>query len=246
MDNYESQILKECIDEIKNLSHEQSKLVFKYFLKIYIRCIMNFGKDHKITKEVIKLWKSMVKIRKEEKNINSFILKNSKIINFTPATSFLDLLEHINSETVENYYKYLEDIETACDLKNEIYAKHRKKDFKTLIETDEYRLIATSMTIGVEDIKKFLNYPEEFWEYIKDKITYVDYNPSDWNEQNMDFNIVLPHVIDYLTVKTCITQLGLAYSLFMLKTKEKGEKLIPDEEQINQFILKKYNKRKKD
>ena len=75
MDNYESRILKECIDEIKNLSHEQSKLVFKYFLKIYIRCIMNFGKDHKITKEVIKLWKSMVKIRKEEKKYKFIYIK---------------------------------------------------------------------------------------------------------------------------------------------------------------------------
>ena len=249
MDANEIRILKEYLKEIKHLNKEQIKLVVKYFFIVHLKCIIGFGIQHKITKESIILLKEIKKIMKEEQNILRFLKKNSKIIDCEATNLFLNLIENINDETVNYFYECLEDLEQASELKNELYSKHKKRKFKTLIETDLYQILAASLTLNIDDVKNILEYSDDFWEWSKDKIKYNTNDKIikisfDFDGNLKEAAITLRKIVDYETLNSCIIQIELLYCIYKTSKKEYDVSNIKvlEHEEIKKYILSKYKK----
>ncbi len=254
MDTHEIRILKEYLKEKKNLNREQFRLIYRYFIKVYLKCLITFGIQHKITKESIELFKSMQSVMNEEREILKFIKKNSVIIDCEAVDSYLDLLEKLNEVTVKYFYDCLEDLESASELKNELYSKHKTKNFKSLIETDEYRLYAASLILSFDDVKNLLGYSDEFWQWAGEKVNFNIGDSSlgmkeikiffDTDDNLKKINLALPKIVDYDTLNSCIIQIELAYCVF--ETCKNGCNIsdvrVLEEEKINQYILEKYKK----
>lgn len=260
MNKNEKNIMIECIREVKNQNFGQSWLLFKYFIETYLMSLIIFGSENEITKDCLNLWIEYKKIEKEEQKIHKFLVKYSEKIDVDKCYELLDLLETLNGQTIIYYLNALSDIETACDTRNEIYAKHFKRKFKTLIETEKYQLEAAGLTITPSEIKKFLNYPEDFWKFVKTKITYIDSTKEgnelfystlmkfDADERLIDIKVLIPYIIDLKTALVNIHELKHAYDLYQLIGKKVDENNpIYEESAIqkelefqNQYVLKKF------
>ena len=260
MEKTDKKVIKECIKELRSANREQTRLMFNIFMDSFLPSLIIFG-NNEITQDAYNIWKQIIKIKKEETRIHSFLLKNAKDINFNKCLELFDLLEEINDQTIMFYINAFDDIKSACETKNELYAKHRKKDFQTLIETDEYKIISAGLTIKMEDIKEFLNFGEDFWNYIKSKIKYIEATKEneffyctlmkfDNNNHLIDLKVIIPHITDLKTALVNIHELKHAYDLYQLLEKEvdennpiyeqdAGEK---EKEFKTQYVLKRFNR----
>lgn len=101
-----------------------------------------------------------------------------------------------------------------------------KKDFDTLIETDEYRKKLCSLTLSMEDIKSFLDYKQEFWKYIETRLIFIDSHfeeDKDFYGVNiklddyrclMDMKVMVPTIINLETALVNVHEFHYAYQLF--------------------------------
>lgn len=253
MDKKEKNILKKTLIEISYETTLQQRDILKRFIEIYIKSFIIFGISSETTKETIKIYKELKEIQQREYEIHKFLIKNSKKINILATSELLEQLEELNEKTIIYYYEALDDILTACDLKNETYIKHKNKDFKTLNETNTYKIIAASLLITFTDIKQILGFEEEFWKYVEQRIIFKNSNINtkytidielDENNNTKDFTLILPSTVDIYSVKKCIELLQYAYILYKYIGREiDDEKIenIQEEEKINEYILKKFN-----
>lgn len=81
--------------------------------------------------------------------------------------------------------------------------------------------------MNIEIVKEFLDFPLEFWEYIKKRIIYVDskiegneifYNTFmkfDNESRLIDIKVMIPYIIDIKTACVNIHELKHAYDLFL-------------------------------
>lgn len=253
MDKIEKKFLKETLKEIRYKTLLQQRDILKYFLESYVRSILIFGTSNEVTKETIRIYKELKEIQEKEYEIHEFLKRNALKIDEIATAELLNHLDELNDKTIIYYYEALDDILTACDLKNEIYAKHKEKDFKTLNETNTYKIAAASLLIAYEDLKQMLEFEEEFWKYIEQRIIFRNSNINtkftidiklDENNNTKDFTLVLPSIIDIFSVKKCIELISYAYVLYTYIGREIDDEeilSIPNEEKINEYILKKFN-----
>ena len=253
-------VIKECIKELKSENKEQIWLMLKTFIDAYISSLIIFGNNY-ITQDAYNIWKQIKQITQEEARIHRFLLKNVKDIDFNKCIELFDLLEDINTQTIIYYLNAFDDIKSACETKNELYAKHRKKNFQTLVETDEYKIISAGLTIKIEDIKNFLNFNEDFWKYIKPRIKYIEGTKEneffyctlmkfDKNNHLIDLKVIIPHIVDLKTALVNIHELKHAYDLYQLLEKEVDENnpiyeqaaAEKENEFKTQYVLKRFNR----
>lgn len=227
MTKFEKKELKYEINELKKLNVEQNILIFKYLIEAHINALLTFGISNKVTKETIDLFKKYRKIIRREDNIYDYLLKNYKLIDINESIELLDLLDELNSKTVEYFYSIFDDILDACLSGEEIRAKHNKKNFDTLDETDEYEYLTKGLTINYDDIKQYLNYPNEFWNYVKNKTIILDSHQYEAeyfykvltkfeDEKLKDIKIIIPNIINNNTANIVLYELKCAYYLYNL------------------------------
>ena len=247
---------KYLIKKLKMIKYEsilQQKDVLIYFIQIYIRCLLKFGISNEVTKETIRIYKELKEIQEKEYEISEFIKKNALDIDEIATNDLIRQLDELKSKTIIYYYTAFEDILTACDLKNDISAKHKEKDFETLNETNAYKLFAASLLLEFKDIKQLLGFEEEFWKYIEHRIVFRNSNTNskftidiklDENNNTKDFTLILPRIVDIFSLKKCIELISYAYVLYKNIGKEIDDEEIlniPEEEKINEYILTKFN-----
>ena len=256
MNKEEYKELKKEIREIKLLNIEQKMKMFKYFFTTFFYSTIIYGYNDFITKDTIDIWKKFKQNMLEEKKLYNYILINNEKIELESAYNFMEILDFVNERTIKYFINSLEDIEDSCEMKVRWRAEHRKKNFYTLSETDDYKLQAVGMTFNFEDIKKFLDYPEEFWKYVDKKIMYVD-KPTekssfysvltrfDEKDRLIDIRVIVPRVIDLFTSLVNVHEFKHAYDLYQ----KLGEEITNEEiyeksakEKENEFI-KKYVKK---
>ena len=163
MNSLEKKMIKEYINDIKGLNIEEKLLMFKYYLEAYIKSIITFGISHKVTVDTKMMWNNYLIIMDEEQKIFRFM-------EYDETAKYISLLDDTNSLTVKYYYNVFDDILDACDTSDSFRAEHSKKEFNTLIDTDEYRQEVVGLTIKLEDIMKFLDYPQEYWNYVNENV----------------------------------------------------------------------------
>lgn len=116
-----------------------------------------------------------------------------------------------------------------------------------------------SKMIRFKDIVKFLNYPDEFWEYIKPRIRRVEpldeknrffYKTLlkfDKDDNLIDIKVIVPRVVDEHTACVNIHELKHAYDMYLLLNNPVNEKEPKYEEEARQMekdfkkkVLKRY------
>lgn len=265
MDKIEIKVAKEVISKIEQINFVQKNYMFLNFIGTYLISLINYGNNY-ITKDSYNIYKQFRLIQKEEQKIHKFILKNSKNITFEKFSELIELLEQLNEETMIYYINALNDIITACQTKNELYAAHEKKNFDTLIDTDEYRIQVSGLTITKEEIKEFLNYPQEFWKYVETKIKRIDGSKKEneifyvtlmkFDEDNKllsDIKVLIPYVTDIKTAQVNVHELKHAYDLYQRLGQEIDENnpeyeesaISLEQEFRKKYVLKKFKDKSK-
>ena len=226
MKDVELKILKDDVKDICYQNIEEVFLMAKYCLIAYVKSVMSFGRDHFVTLEVIRVWKEFLSIIREEKNILKYLVQYGFFEDMEEVNNFMFELKDVNEETVLYYYEVLDGIETACEMNLEWRATRPKKEFATLIETEDYRRKLCFLTISLEDIKKFLGYEEEFWEYIQKRILFIDSHfeedrdfygvniKLDDNQCLKDIKVFVPNIINLSTALVNVHEFNHAYCLY--------------------------------
>lgn len=221
---------KECIELIKQVSFIKCQNIIDQIIMLghhtysYIYCVKTFGIDSEITQDVLKSFDEIKKIIQEENDILKFICKNSKDIEYLQAEIFIGLLDILHDETMRYYYYGLSEKNDACMMKQDWRGKRPIKRFNTLIETDSYWKEAFSLTLTVDDIVDFLEFPEEFIDFLANKIIFLD-DPFE-EEKGLygihllgetyleDIRVVIPIVWNIDTAKINIHIFRQAYELY--------------------------------
>ncbi len=228
MDKNERKILKSEINDRQILNIEEISLMFKYFLQCFLKnlAVNNYNKIN--AGEAITTWNEFKKIIKEEKNFYKFMLKYQKEIDFNSAYHFIDMLDYINEKTVRYFIEIFDCIEDASERNTNFKRKYYKRNFDTLIQTNTYKIYATGLLLKLDDIKQFFNFPPSFWQYIDDKIIFIDSEKEqdnsiygvlmkfDDNSLLKDIKIIVPYIIDLDTALINVHEIKHAYDLYQL------------------------------
>ena len=238
------------IDDIKNIKKENIEeiiLITKYCLNTYINSVIVFGFNSKVTQDITNVLKEVINIIKEEHNMLNFLKEYTKDSNVNEVNNFIIELDILNEETIQYYYHVLDGIEDACDIELEWKANRPVKHFKSLIDSYDYHKKLYGLILSTEDIKKFFNYPKEFWNYI-DKKTYLLDSRLEQNKDfygvNMklneekyltDIKIFIPEIINLETALINVHEIKHAYDLY-----ERLGKIIDKDELEYEETSKKY------
>ena len=133
---------KEMKKEINTRKIQNSEAIISmliYCIEAGIYSIMAFGVNHDVSKDVLNIWIENYRIFQEENYLLNLLKKKSNEMESDVANEFLDELDSVYDETIPYYYKVLDDILTAAEMKESYRALRVKRNFNTLIETDEYR-----------------------------------------------------------------------------------------------------------
>lgn len=207
-------------------SPEQMLLVAYYGLVGYFKSLFAFGRKSTVTRDNLKIIKEMWKILREEEKLLNFILKNIWNVDVDAATKVVAMLDDLNDKTVEYYYKVMEDIEDACETKDEHRGKRPNQGFDSLIQTRRYANQVVALAENMEDIRKFLGYEEDFWKFIKPlaKVSNADVSivggmfyvtpiyDQDWNVSTI--KMLVPKVVDLPSALLCIKLYEEAYRIY--------------------------------
>lgn len=138
MNKTEIRELKEEINTILKEEKEEFLYILYYSLNSYFNSLLNFGINDEITKDTLNVIKEFYLIIKKEKQLLNNLKKDLYNYNYFDIIDYLNELDNIDCQTIMYYYKVLDDIDTAIEINDKIKAKRIKKDFKTLIERNEY------------------------------------------------------------------------------------------------------------
>lgn len=246
MKKAEQKCLKEDIRNIKLENIEEFFLFLKYCFYTYVKSIQAFGYHHPVTNSVVEIWKEFLDIRSEESFILNILGKSDCLGGFFEISDFLDELDLLNEKEIKYYYNELDSIEDACLMKKEYKAKRGKKDFDGLTNTNLYQLKLCSLLLSFRDIQAFLDYPDEFWDYISDRILYADsyfdeekdfygvYIQTDKDECVTNIKVIVPHIINLETALVQVHEFQHAYSLYQIL----GSKIVMDDNEYEQEARK--------
>ncbi len=153
--------------KMRNGAAEQMALITYYGLSGYFKSLMAFGRKSKVTKDNLNVIKEMHRILKKERSLLDFILRNIDKVDVDAATDVVDTLDDLNDKTVTYYYNVMDDIDDACEVKEENRGIRPKKNFLTLTESSSYANQVVALMENESNLKSFLGYEDEFWEFIR-------------------------------------------------------------------------------
>ena len=197
------------INEIRSTYYDEILFYLKCFIISYSKAVRSFGFNDKVTKESFSALKECLSINKKEREIFYFILNNIKDMDSDAVEKYLNMLEDLSTDTILYYTELFENIEYISEIEDSNRFYRFKKKFNTLIEDDIYEFKALSMMLNNNTIKELLNYPQEFWDFIKPKVKVLNssievvehmtfvcpiYNDK---KEIVDFIIAVPQVVDY-------------------------------------------------
>lgn len=248
MDKKEKMLLTKEVLDIRRQNLEELWLFSEECLEIYLNSLINHGLSNQITKSVYDVWKNFYNILIQEKRILDFLCKKYKKIELSEVCLLLDELDALNELTYSYYNEILSAIKDASELNQPHRLVKPKKDFLTLSESDNYQLKAYCLMIDFEDIKKFFNYPEEFWEYVIPKVRIIDQNCDkciepqvimkfDENNNLTDIRVMIPKIVDLKTALINVHEFQHAYDLYLLL----GKKVEHDDEYYENKAKEKEN-----
>ena len=218
--------LRANVKEAKRANIEARYRITSYALTNYLRCLVTFGPFAQISKDCFAIIKEYNAIISEENYLLSRMMETDTDVE--RIFNFFRVIDEISEETIIYYYKLLDDIEDACAMSDASRGKRDSKSFATLIETSDYRDMLDAINVTLEDVKAFLEFPQDFWDYIEPRIIWgeeYEERPRSCYHVNItnndtghisDISVVLPRVVDLPTAKICVHELKVAYHTYKL------------------------------
>lgn len=255
MDKIQKKNLKETIKVSQSDNRDYLRDFFNLWLKTISSSIITFGISSKATKEAIKALKEYESILKIENSIYVILYKCAECIEDEAVGVYLEELFQLGEDTFNYYASFLDDILIACDLKQEHRIIRDKKNFQTLLESNEFFNKLFELTINENDVLDFLNISDDFLDFVNEntlKTIYVDYNLErerefigvnyklDENSSLKDIKIFVPNIIDLNTAliftHTCYSAYALYQRLGITITEDEIKNILNEaEEQMKLF-----------
>lgn len=186
MDRYERSELKSDIrvSKLDNFNH------ILEFLNVWFPALFNsaitFGPNSNAVKETFKTIQEIRKINKAENSIYAYLTKHAHVAYNDAVGVYLEELFELSEKTFDYYLTFLDEILVACDLKQEHRIIREKKDFQTLIESNEFFSKLLEVLIDENDILEFIEATKSFLDFFDEhnlRVIYIDFN----NEQEKEF-----------------------------------------------------------
>ncbi len=242
MDKQERRDLRQDINvsKLDNLYHMFD--FFKTWLKTISQSIIIFGINSKATKECLNAFIEYRKSLIAETNLYDYLYRHSKVSENEAVGEYLQDLFQLSEDTYAYYDELLEEILIACDLKQEHRIVRAKKDFQTLIESNEFFAKLLEILIDEDDILAYLKVSKEFMDFINEhdlRTIYIDYNKEnerefiginyklDENDILKDIKIFVPSIIDLNTALIYCHIVSSAFELYKLL----GKKVTPEDDE---------------
>ena len=231
----ELEILKKDIKKIKIENILAKIMMCKEYIFLLIIILIRKGLSNNYLEELIKIKDEYMAILSEENKLLNIILKNGINKDITAIDDLIGKLNDLADTTIAYYYSLLDDIEKEIEFNRSYPYRRLSKNFKTLIETDEFKLMAQGLSLTIEDIKKYLGYNDDFWNYIQDKTKiikdpYLDYDLKMhyygvWYEVNESKEltkliICIPEIVDLKTAQIAIHEFRHAHDIYTSKIQE--------------------------
>ena len=124
---------------MRSTSHEYMYRVFMESLSSYFKSLTTFGFKNPYTKECYKVVKEMYLIMKEEKRLLTMLDNNFDWINPKAFAKMLEILQELSVEEYMIYSDDLDEVEKACEDKNDKRLVRPYKEIDSLITNDEYK-----------------------------------------------------------------------------------------------------------
>ena len=172
----ELKALKKDIREIQIQNIEAKIMMYKEYIFLFINILIEKGLSDNYLEELIKIKAEYMAILNEENNLLNLILNNGINKNINAVDELIIKLNDLNEKTIIYYYSLLDDIESEIEIDRNYSYRRIPKNFETLTETDEFKFMVNGLNLTINDVKNYLNYGNDFWNYIKDK-TKVIKNP---------------------------------------------------------------------
>lgn len=214
------------INDMKKGQYEEMALISFYSLSSYFKSLFAFGSKSPVTKDNINIIKEMFYIIKQERILLNYMLKNINNYNIDVIADIVGSMDALNDSTIDYYYRVIQDLEDAAELKEERRGIRPKKSFPTLTQTDSYVNQVIALSESKENIRLFLGFEEEFWQYIKERERSVEVVPEvaegisyviplyDENGLVVDVKILVPEVVDLSTSLLAIKCYIKAYDIY--------------------------------
>ncbi len=243
MDKWERRELREDMRINKSDNHALMVEFLGLWIQAIINSVFTFGIMSDATKESLKLIKEFIKIANAENDLYYYLYKHSKPTENEVVGAYIDDLFTQNRKTFDYYMNCLDNILVACDLKKEYRIVRDKKNFATLIESNEYYAKLLEILIDEDDLLDYLGVSKEFLNFVNEdnlKTIYIDYNKLnerefigvnyklDDNGLIKDLKLYVPSVISLETARIYIYVVYSAFELF----KRMGQ-MISDEDILN-------------
>lgn len=242
MDRQEKRDLKQDINVSKqdNLYHMFDFL--NTWIKAIFQSIITFGINSKATKECLNAFTEYRKNLIAETNLYDYLYRHSKCAENDAVGEYLQDLFQLGEDTYAYYDKLLEEILVACDLKHEHRIIREKKNFQTLIESNEFFAKLLEILIDEDDILAYLKVSKEFMDFINKhdlRTIYIDYNDEnerefigvnyklDENDILKDIKIYVPSIIDLNTALIYCHTVSSAFEIYKLL----GKKITTEDEE---------------
>ena len=231
----ELEILKKDIKEIKIENILTKIMMCKEYIFLLIIILAKKGLSNNYLEELIKIKNEYMAILREENKLLNMILKNGINKDITAIDDLIGKLNDLADTTITYYYSLLDDIEKEIEFNRNYPYRRLPKNFKTLIETDEFKLMAHGLNLAIEDVKKYLGYDDDFWNYIQDKTKiiknpYLDYDLKihyygvwyEFNERKelAKLIICIPEVVNLKTAQIAIHEFRHAHDIYTSKIQE--------------------------
>lgn len=232
MERQERKDLKSDIrtSKLDNLDHLLDFLVL--WMQTLISSAYSFGLASKATKETLKLFGEFINILGRENDLYYYLYKHSKYADNEAVGGFIEEVFILGENTFKYYMDYLDEILVACDLRQEHRVIRDKKNFKTLIESNEVFSRLLEIVIDEEDILSFLDVSREFRDFLDEdnlRVCYLNYNDAierefigvipkrDENNRLKNIKLFVPTIISLDTAKMYAYVVYSAYLLYQNK-----------------------------
>ena len=217
--------LKRNIYEMKKGSIEELLLIIKYSLNAYFMSLQTFGKDNRVTRDNLNIIKEMFLIIRRERILLNYILDNIEKFNIDAAEDAVGMLDKVNDKTIIYYYDLINSIEDAAETGHEFRGYRPRKEAKTLINDDSYISEVFALGMNINDLKMFLDYEDEFWDFIKEKIKVVDASiditskmvratPISDEGNIVDIDLLIPKIYDINTLYLSLEIIEEAHKIY--------------------------------
>ena len=235
MDARQEKVAEEVTKMIQTGPSKVRKITL-YGMGRYFKALKTFGPGSPVAKEALKSIKEMLKIQRIEEKLLLFILDNLESFNISATEEAVLRLYKLNENTYITYNGILDRIDEACIEKDQNKQLRPEQGVSSLLTNNRYKTMVLGLTNTFEDIKPYLPYEEEFWEYIKPKVRFLDTNGEgarhecgfrivhDENNILCDIPIIMvPRVVDYETAMEAIRLYKRAHYLYTCLGKDMKE-----------------------